>query len=118
MGLERCEETKHYEVVLHDPTRKNSSKTLPIEGLDMRDELIQQRRELVEGLVRVPLEEAKLTRTIQIGLHLDKATQHRLTSFLRSNMDVFTWLASYMPDKHPDIMVYRLTMDLRHRPFR
>lgn len=63
---------------------------LPMEELDVHDELIKQRREPIEDLVSVVLVESNLTRTVRISSLLNKEDHQHLASFLQSNMDIFT----------------------------
>ena len=83
----------------------------------MRNELKKQQGEPFKDLLPIPLEEANLTRIVQISSHLDEATWHHLISFLQSNMDVFAWLASDMSDINSDVIVHSLNMDQRHQSF-
>ena len=67
----------------------NLSDTLLIEGLDTHDKQIEERRELVEDLVSIPLNNGNDGHTVWIGLNLNKIIWNQLIFFLQENTNVF-----------------------------
>lgn len=51
---------------------KNQVNPLPVEGLEVRDDLMEQWGELVEELISITLVEVNPIRIVQVSLSLDK----------------------------------------------
>ena len=66
--------------------------------------------ELVEKLEDVLLDNLKLDRTTKIGTLTNLPVCQSLTTFLRSNRDVFAWSHEDMPGIDPSVMVHRLNL--------
>ena len=67
---------------------------LLIDKLDQRDN--EERDELVEQLVSIPLREDNPTKTVQIGSLLPKSKRNQLLDLLRRSTDVFAWSVADM----------------------
>ena len=68
--------------------------------------------EPVEKLEDVLLDNSKLDRTTKIGTLTNPPVCQLLTTFLRSNWDVFAWSHEDMPGIDPSVMVHRLNLSL------
>lgn len=69
---------------------------IPIEGLDIRDELTEEQGEPAKDLRTVPLHDVNPQHVIHIGSKLDEAMSQRLINFLWESAVVFTWSPIYM----------------------
>ena len=78
----------------------------------------QMTTELVEKLEEVFLDDSNLKRTTKIGTLAIPAIRQALTTFLRSNRDVFSWSHKDMPMIDPSVMVHRLNMSPSFPPIR
>jgi len=47
--------------------------------------------EVMEALEVIELVEGELTKTTKVGTNLDPLMKEKIISFLKSNLDVFTW---------------------------
>ena len=54
------------------------SKTYPLDGLDVRDELLEERGNLMEDLEMIALEDGNKDHTVQIHSNLDQETSYFL----------------------------------------
>ena len=70
----------------------------------------QMMTEPVEKLEEVFLEDSNLERTTKIGTLAIPVIRQALTTFLRSNRDVFAWSHKDMPMIDPSVMVHRLNV--------
>ena len=66
--------------------------------------------EPVEKLEEIFLDDFKLDRTTKIGTLANPTLHQALTTFLRSNQDVFAWSHEDMPGIDPSVMVHRLNV--------
>ena len=66
--------------------------------------------EPVEKLEEILLDDSNLDRTTKIGTLANPTLHRALTTFLRSNRDVFAWNHEDMPGIDPSIMVHRLNV--------
>lgn len=87
---------------------------LSVEGLDTRDELIEERRKLVKDLVAILLHDGDSWHVVQIDLRVDKDTKQRLMTFLQKNADVFAWTPVDMLGIDSEVMMHHLKIDLNH----
>ncbi|XP_058111327.1 uncharacterized protein LOC131254355 [Magnolia sinica] len=69
-----------------------------------------------EDLKIVLLEEADLSKTVQLGTSLNFKQRYQMLTFLRQHRDVFAWSHEDMIRISPDVMVHRLNVDLDHKP--
>ena len=74
--------------------------------------------EPVEKLEKVLLDDSKLDQTTKIGTLVNPVVRQALTTFLRSNRDVFTWSHKDMPEIDPSVMVHRLNVSPSFPPIR
>ena len=67
---------------------KSIAESLPVDFLDVREELHPKRGEPVEGVTRIPLEGTE-ERYLQIGATLEEPARGNLVKLLKDNLDVF-----------------------------
>ena len=72
----------------------------------------------VEKLEEILLDDSKLDRTTKIGTLTNPMLCQALTTFLRSNRDVFAWSHEDMPGIDPSVMVHRLNVSPSFPPIR
>lgn len=60
-----------------------------VKGLDTHDELVEQREELVEDFISIPLTDRNEEHIVQIGSNLNQVTKDQLILFLLENANVF-----------------------------
>ena len=70
----------------------------------------QMTMEPIEKLKEVSLDDSNLDRTIKIGTLASPVVQQALTTFLRSNRDVFSWSHEDMPGIDPSVMIHSLNV--------
>ena len=70
----------------------------------------QMTTEPVEKLEEVFLDDSNHERTTKIGTLASPAVCQALTTFLRSNRNVFAWSHEDMPRIDPSVMVHRLNV--------
>ena len=66
--------------------------------------------EPIEELEEVNLDDARPERTTRIGTLASWPVRQALTTFLKTNQDVFTWSHKDMPGINPSIMVHKLNI--------
>ena len=66
--------------------------------------------EPIEKLEEILLDDSKLNRTTKIGTLTNPALCQTLTTFLKSNRDVFAWSHEDMTGIDPSVMVHRLNV--------
>ena len=66
--------------------------------------------ELVEELEEVRLDDIRPERTTKIGTLASWPVHQTITTFLRDNQDVFTWIHEDMPGIDPSVMVHKLNV--------
>ncbi|XP_077232112.1 uncharacterized protein LOC143866573 [Tasmannia lanceolata] len=93
---------------------KNAVESLPIELLDVRDEL--RGTQPTEDLISIPLCPEDKEKVALIGSSLRSSIQHQLTKFLQDNADVFEWVPADMPGIDLEISTHRLGVDSTCRP--
>ena len=74
--------------------------------------------ELVEKLKEVFLDDLNHEQTTKIGTLASLAVRQTLTTFLKSNRDVFAWSHEDMPVIDPSVMVHRLNVSPTFPPIR
>ena len=67
--------------------------------------------EIVEKLETVELVEGDLTKTTQLGTSLNPQTKKEIISFLKDNLDVFTWSHEDMPGIPANIIQHHLNVN-------
>ena len=77
--------------------RSNQSDPCPVDGLDARDDLTEERGGPIEDLVPIPLNDGNAEHVAMIGSNLGEEVRMRLIDFLRKNADVFAWVLADMP---------------------
>ena len=78
----------------------------------------QMATEPVEKLEEILLDDSKLDRITKIGTLANPAVRQVLTTFLRSNRDVFAWSHEDMLGIDSSIMVHRLNVSPSFPPIR
>ena len=78
----------------------------------------QMTMEPVEKLEEVFLDDSNLERTTKIGTLAIPAIRQALTSFLKSNGDIFAWSHKVMPMINPSVMVHKLNVSPSFPPIR
>ena len=74
--------------------------------------------ELIEKLEEILLDDSNLDQTTKIGTLASPTLRQALTTFPRSNRDVFAWIHEDMPGIDPSVMVYRLNVSPSFPPIR
>ena len=74
--------------------------------------------EPVEKLEEILLDDSKLDRTTNIRTLTNPTLRQALTTFLRSNRDVFAWSHEDMPGIDPLVMIHRLNVSPFFPPIR
>ena len=72
--------------------------------------------EPVEKLEEILLDDSNLDRTTKIGTLASPTLRQALTTFLRSNRDVFVWSHEDMLGIDPSVMVHRLNVSSSFLP--
>lgn len=88
---------------------------MSINSFDLRDEQGEQRGHLVKELLSIPLDDCDPTWKVQIRSQLEEGSCNRLLTFLRTDIDVFTWIAFDMSSIDPKVMVHQLHVDPSHK---
>ena len=78
--------------------RNGQSDPCPIDGLDTRDDLTEERGEPIEDLVSIPLNDRNEEHVVKIGSNLREEVRTQLINFLQKNVDVFAWALTDMPE--------------------
>ena len=74
--------------------------------------------EPVEELEEIILDESRPERRTRMGTLASSLIRQDLTSFLRMNLDVFTWSHEEMPGIDPLVIVHKLNVNLASSPIR
>ena len=96
--------------------RSDRSDLCPIDGLDARDDLTEERGGPIEDLVSIPLNDGNKEHVVKIGSNLGEEVRAQLIDFLQKNADVFVWVLADMPGIDAEVMEHRLAIDSKHRP--
>ena len=72
--------------------------------------------EIAEKLEMVELVEGDPTKTTQVGTILNLQTKKEIISFLKDNLDVFTWSHEDMPGIPANIIRHHLNVDPEKKP--
>ena len=72
--------------------------------------------EIAEKLEMVELVEGDPTKTTQVGTSLNLQTKKEIISFLKDNLDVFTWSHEDMPGIPANIIQHYLNVDPEKKP--
>ena len=67
--------------------------------------------EVMEALETIKLVEGELTKTTKVGTNLNPLTKEKIISFLKDNLDVFTWSHEDMPGIPVSIIQHHLKVD-------
>ena len=103
----------YYNIALQ---RNDQSDPCPVDGLDTRDDLAEERGEPIEDLVLIPLNDGNEEHVVKIGSNLGEEVWTQLIKFLQKNMDVFAWILTDMSGIDAGVMEHRLAVDPKHRP--
>ena len=87
----------------------------PVAGLDVHDDLAEERDKPKEDLVVVFLDDGNTEHVVQIDSSSDGEVQKKLIAFLRKNADAFAWVPTDMPEIDVEVMEYRLAVDPKCR---
>ena len=66
--------------------------------------------ESVEELEEVTLDDSRPERMTRVGTLASQTIRQALTTFLKENLDIFTWSHEDMPGIDPSVIVHRLNM--------
>ena len=72
--------------------------------------------EITEKLEIIELVEGDPTKTTQVGMSLNLQTKKEIISFLKDNLDVFTWSREDMLGILANIIQHHLNMDPKKKP--
>ena len=72
--------------------------------------------EITEKLETIELVEGDPTKTTQVGMSLNFQTKKEIISFLKDNLDVFTWSREDMLGILANIIQHHLNMDPKKKP--
>ena len=72
--------------------------------------------EIVEKLEMIVLVERDPAKTTQVGTSLNSKTKEEIISFLKDNLDVFSWSHEDMPSIPANIIQHRFNVDLKKKP--
>ena len=72
--------------------------------------------EITEKLETIELVEGDPTKTTQVGMSLNLQTKKEIISFLKDNLDVFTWSREDMLGILANIIQHHLNMDPKKKP--
>jgi hypothetical protein len=100
---------------VHTSSKGETPKNSSVNFLDARDDLDQRRPEPVEEVTRIPLEGTE-DRFLRIGSHIQDPLRGKLITFLKNNLDVFSWSPADMPGISPTIATHHLNVQPGHKP--
>ena len=66
---------------------------------------------IIEKLEKIELVEGDPTKTTQVGTSLNPKTKEEIISFLKDDLDVFTWSHEDMPSISANVIQHRLNVD-------
>ncbi len=95
--------------------RKKSIEILPIEGLDTRDKLKEQRGELAEELAQVPLKKYKPDQTVWISSNLSEENRGKVINCSMPMRMTSPSRPNNMLGLSSKVLVHRLNVDPTHR---
>ena len=72
--------------------------------------------EVMEALETIELVEGEPTKTTKVGTNLDPLTKEKIISFLKDNLDVFTWSHEDMPGIPVSIIQHHLKVNPERKP--
>ena len=72
--------------------------------------------ESVEELEEVTLDDSRPERMTRVGTLASQTIRQALTTFLKENLDIFTWSHEDMPGIDPSVIVHRLNMSPSSSP--
>ena len=93
---------------------KQSAENMPVDVLDLLDELENVRGKPVEKFEIIFLEDNP-KKIVQISVNLKSSLRDKIIKFLWANTDVFAWLVSDMPDIPTDVIIHKLNVDPNFR---
>ena len=96
--------------------RSDQADLCPVDGLDARDDLTEERGGPIEDLIPIPLNDGSAEHVVLIGSNLEEEVRTHLVDFLRRNADVFAWVPADMPGIETEVMEHHLAVDPKHRP--
>ena len=88
-----------------------AGKILPIEGLDMREQLWRPETAAVEEVEAIPISLGG-KRFVNLRSSLKDLQRKDIFVFLNNNVNVFAWLATNMPEIDPNVITHKLKVDL------
>ncbi|KAG1330243.1 hypothetical protein COCNU_02G002110 [Cocos nucifera] len=86
-----------------------------VDGLDVCDDLTEERGEPMEDLMVVLQNDGNIEHTVQIGFNLGEEVWKQLIAFLWKNADIFAWVPTDMPGIDAEIIKHRLAVDPKYR---
>ena len=70
----------------------------------------------MEELEEVTLDDSRPERMTRVGTLASQTIRQALTTFLKENLDIFTWSHEDMPGIDPSVIVHRLNMSPSSSP--
>ena len=70
----------------------------------------------MEELEEVTLDDSRPERMTRVGTLASQPIRQALTTFLKENLDIFTWSYEDMPGIDPSVIVHRLNMSPSSSP--
>ena len=72
----------------------------------------------IEDIVDLPVDDNEPSKVLKLGKNLSDELREAISTFLKQNLDVFTWMHSDMEGIDPEIMYHRLNIDPDRKPVR
>ena len=79
--------------------------------IDSRMPEYVERAGAAEDTISIPVDKDDPARILKIGSHLNPETRDALVSFLKANLDVFSWSHADMVGIDPEVMCHRLNIN-------
>ena len=70
----------------------------------------------IEDLIDLPVDDKQSTKMLKIEKNLSEELREAISTFLKSNLDVFSWKHSDMEWIDPKVMCHHLNLDLDKKP--
>ena len=94
--------------------RNGQSDSCLVDGLDTRDDLVEERDEPIEDLVPIPLNDGNEEHVVKIGSNLGEEVRTQLINFLQKNADIFAWVPTDIPGIDAEVLEHCLAIDPKH----
>ena len=91
--------------------RSDQPDLYPVDRLDVRDDLAEERGGPIGDLVSIPLNDGNTEHVVKIDSNLGEEVRTQLINFLQKNADVFAWVPADVPGIDAEVMEHRLAVD-------